>query len=155
MFNFPMQKPGELGVARQFVKSGQIGGTNYLGGTAPLTANGTTIFRLGGLCGRKAMAVRLGATAVTVPVSPGALTAKLVKYNAVTNAAVDLTQNLDLEALITREEAFVGLLAAVMDTPAAVIGPNDALEVHVVSDNATISPQPVGLVFTAEVFMLE
>jgi hypothetical protein len=156
MYNFPMQKPGSFGVQRVYVKTGQIGGTNFLGGATPLTANTTTIFRLGGFAGRSVMPTRLGATTVTVPTdADGTLVAKLVRYRASDNTAVDLTNNLDLIALVTREESFATMLSSVADTPAGVLVAGDALEVHVVSDSAAIDIQPAGLVFTAEGLVLE
>jgi len=156
MYNFPMQKPGSFGVQRVYVKTGQIGGTNFLGGASPLTANTTTIFRLGGFAGRANTPTRLGATAVTIPTdADGDIFAKLVRYRASDNTAVDLTGNLDLKALVTREESFVNLLSTVADTPAAMIVAGDALEVHVTSDSAAIDIQPAGLVFTVESLVLE
>lgn len=156
MFNFPMQKPGSFGVQRVYVKTGQIGGANFLGGASPLTANTTTIFRLGGFAGRSVTPTRLGATAVTIPAdADGAIVAKLVRYRASDNTAVDLTGNLNLETLVTREESFVNLLTAVADTPSAVLVAGDALEVHVVSNSAGIDTQPAGLVFTVEGLVLE
>lgn len=156
MYNFPMQKPGSFGVQRVYVKTGQIGGTNFLGGATPLTANTTTIFRLGGFAGRSVTPTRLGATVVTVPAdADGTIVAKLVRYRASDNTAVDLTGNLNLETLVTREESFVNLLATVADTPAAVLVSGDALEVHVVNNSAAIDTQPAGLVFTVEGLVLE
>lgn len=155
MNKYPMSKPGQLGVERQFLRTGQIGGANYLGGATPITESGTTIFRLGGLANRRACAVRLSATAVTAAVSAGGtVLAKLVKYDASADAAVDLTGTIDLEALVTREESVAEVLSSVFDTAESVLDAGDALEVHVVA-TSTIGTQPAGLVFAAECWMLE
>jgi len=152
--NYPRQKPGSFGVQRAYIKSAPIGGTNLIGGATAITASGTTIFRLGGTAGRKCMVSRFGATAVTAAISAsGTVLAKLVKYDASADAAVDLTGNIDLEALVTREEATAEVLAAVTQAQ-ATMDVGDALEVHVVSD-AAIGTQPANLVFTAEVLVLE
>lgn len=154
MFKFMNPKPGRFGVAPVFLKTGEIGGTNFLGGTAPLTASGTTIFRLGGTAGRKTRVSRLGATVVTVPVSAsGTLKATLRKYDASADAAVTLTADLDLETLTTREEGFASILTTVSDAE-LTLDVGDALEIHVVS-TAAIGTQPAGLVFTAEALVLE
>jgi hypothetical protein len=153
MFNFFRPKAGRFGTQPVYLKTGQIGGTNYLGGANPITASGTTIFRLGGTAGRRAMVGRLGATAVTVPISAsGTLLAALYRYNAATNTAVKVSGDIDLEALVTREEAFAEALALSAGT--LTLQPGDALEVHVVSTDA-IGTQPAGLVFTAEALILE
>lgn len=155
MYSFFKPKPGRFGVAPVLVNSGQIGGTNYLGGASPLTANTATTFRLGGTAGRRVAVSRFGASVVTVPAdADGTITAVLQKYNAVTNAAVTLTGPIDLEALVTREQASVPLLASV--TPAqATLGPNDTLEVVVTNNSAAIDTQPAGLVFTVELLVQE
>lgn len=153
MFNFFMPKPGRFGVLPILIKSGQIGGANYLGGATPVTASDTTIFRLGGAAGRKARFSRLGATVVTVPVSAsGTIKAAIYKYDASADAAVKLSADLDLEALTTREEGFAAALSTVSDAD-LMLDVGDALEVHVVS-TAAIGTQPAGLVFTAEVLAL-
>lgn len=154
-FNFFAPKPGRFGVIPAFAKTGQIGGTNFLGGTSPLTANSTTIFRLGGFGGRRVQFSRLGATAVTVPAdADGTILATAVKYDASADATVTLSQNLDLEALVTREEAFANPLATLTDAQITLdIG--DALEIHVVNNSAAINTQPAGLVFTVEVTVLD
>ena len=147
--NFFKPRPGRFGVAPVYLKTAQIGGANFEGGTTPLTASNTTIFRLGGFAGRRVKLSRLGATVVTVPVSAsGTLLATLRKYRAADDQVVTLTSNLDLEALVTREEAWTDVLATLSDADRA-LAPGDALEVHVVSNNA-IGTQPVGLVFTVE-----
>lgn len=153
--NFFAPKPGRFGVQTVQVRSGQIGGANFLGGASPLTANTTTIFRLGGTAGRKCRVSRFGATTVTVPAdADGAITATLRKYDASANAAVTLTGDIDLEALTTREESSVAVLGTLTDAQ-LTLEDGDALEIHVVSDSAAIDTQPAGLVFVAEVLVLE
>ena len=153
MYNFFRPKAGRFGVMPAYLKTAQIGGSNFEGGNNPLTASNTTIFRLGACAGRRAMVSRLGAVAVTVPVSAsGTLLAALYKYDASADAAVKVTGDIDLEALVTREGAFANALA--LSLADLTLDTGDALEVHVVSNNA-IGTQPAGLVFTAEVLTLE
>lgn len=153
--NFFAPKPGRFGVQTVQVRSGQIGGANYLGGATPVTANTTTIFRLGGTAGRKCRVSRFGATVVTVPAdADGTLVATLRKYDASADAAVTLTANLDLIALTTREETSAAVLGTLTDAQ-LTLDTGDALEVHVVSDSAAIDTQPAGLTFVAELLVLE
>jgi len=155
MMNFFKPKPGRFGVAPVLLNSGQIGGANYLGGASPLTANASTIFRLGGTAGRRVQFSRFGASVVTVPVdADGTITAILQKYNAVTNATVTLTPTINLEALVTREQASVGWLTSLTQV-AATLTPDDTLEVVVSNDSAAIDTQPAGLVFTVELLVQE
>lgn len=153
--NFFAPKPGRFGVASTLVQTGQIGGANFLGGASPLTANTTTIFRMGGTAGRKCRVSRLGATVVTVPAdADGAITAVLVKYDASANTTVTLTGAINLEALVTREETSVAVLGTLTDAQ-LTLDTGDALEIHVVNDSAAIDTQPAGLVFVAELLVLE
>jgi hypothetical protein len=147
--NFFQPRPGRFGVAPVYLKTAQIGGTNFEGGATPVTASGTTIFRLGGFAGRRVELSRIGATTVTVPVSAsGTILATLRKYRAADDTVVTLTGTLDLEALVTREEGFTNVLATLSDAD-RTLAAGDALEVHVVS-TAAIGTQPAGLVFTVE-----
>lgn len=144
---------GEFGVQLAYARTGQIGGSNYLGGATPLTANNTTIFRIGGFAGRKVQFHKFGATTVTVPEdADGTILAYAYKYDASADAAVALTGALDLEALVTREETSADALSSL--TSDLVFGVGDALEIHVVSNSAAIDTQPAGLVFTAEFYVL-
>ena len=153
--NFFAPKPGRFGVASTLVQTGQIGGANFLGGATPLTANTTTIFRLGGTAGRKCRVSRFGATTVTVPAdADGAITATLRKYDASADTTVTLTGNINLEALVTREETSVAVLGTLTDAQ-LTLDTGDALEIHVVNDSAAIDTQPAGLVFVAELLVLE
>jgi hypothetical protein len=154
-YNIFAPKPGRFGVQPVFVKTGPIGGSNLIGGATPLTANASTIFRLGGFAGRRVAFARLGATVVTVPAdADGAITAIAQKYNAVTDATVTLSTVLNLETLVTREEGFANPLSSL--TPAqAVFNPGDALEIVVSNDSAAIDTQPGNLIFTVELLVLE
>lgn len=153
--NFFKPKPGRFGIQPVLLQSGPIGGTNFLGGATPLTANASTTFRLGGTAGRRMQFSRFGASVVTVPVdADGTITAILQKYNAATDATVTLTPTIDLEALVTREQASVGWLASLTEA-GATLTPDDTLEVVVSSDSAAIDTQPAGLVFTVELLVQE
>jgi len=155
MYNFFKPKPGRFGVASVLLNSGQIGGADYPGGATPLTANATTTFRLGGTAGRKCMVSRFGATVVTVPAdADGAITAVLQKYDASADAVVVLTGPINLEALVTREETSVALLATVTAAQ-ATLDVGDALEIAVTNTSAAIDTQPAGLVFTTELLVQE
>lgn len=153
--NFFAPKPGRFGVQTVQARTGQIGGANFLGGATPLTANTTTIFRLGGTAGRKCRVSRFGATTVTVPAdADGTIVATLRKYDASADSAVTLTGNLDLEALVTREETSAAVLGTLTDAQ-LTLDTGDALEIHVVSNSAAIDTQPAGLTFVAELLVLE
>jgi hypothetical protein len=155
MMNFFKPKPGRFGVAPVLLSTGQIGGTNFLGGASPLTANASVTFCLGGTAGRRVQFSRFGASVVTVPVdADGTITAILQKYNALTDATVTLTPAIDLIALATREQASVGWLSSLTQA-AATLTPSDTLEVVVSSDSAAIDTQPAGLVFTVELLVQE
>jgi hypothetical protein len=98
---------------------------------------------------------RFGASVVTVPAdADGAITAILQKYNAATDATVTLTPTINLEALVTREQASVGWLASLTEAQ-ATLTPSDTLEVVVSNDSAAIDTQPAGLVFTVELLVQE
>lgn len=153
--NFFAPKPGRFGVQTVQARTGQIGGANFLGGATPLTANTTTIFRLGGTAGRKCRVSRFGATTVTVPAdADGAITATLRKYDASADSVVTLTGNINLETLVTREETSVTVLGTLTDAQ-LTLDTGDALEIHVVNDSAAIDTQPAGLTFVAELLVLE
>lgn len=152
--NYPVQKPGFFGVHRVWLQTGQIGAANYLGGASPLTANNTTIFRVG-TPPTRAMFNGFTATTVTVPAdADGAILAYAYKYDASADAAVAVSNSLDLEALVTREGTEA---APVTDGSNATVtfDTGDALEIHVVNNSAAIDTQPAGLVFVAEFLLLE
>lgn len=148
-------KPGRFGVATVQARTGQIGGSNFLGGATPLTANDTTIFRVGGFAGRKVRFSRIGATSTTVPAdADGTILAYAKKYDASANDVVTLSESLDLESLVTREETSVNYLSTATDAD-LTFDTGDALEIHVVNNSAAINTQPAGLVFVAEFLVLE
>lgn len=152
--NYPQPKPGYFGVHRIMLQSGQIGGTNFLGGVAPLTANATTIFRLGAPnCA--ALFNGFNISTVTVPADPdGTILGYIYKYDASADAAVQLSAAIDLETLVTRE-ATRATTASGLSYASAYLDEGDTLEFHVVNNSAAIDTQPAGLVVTAEVFALE
>lgn len=147
--NFFRPKPGSFGVETVSIRSGQIGPANFLGGASPLTANATTIFRLGGLGAGTYRFLGAGASALTIPAdSDGTILATVQKYNAAGDAAVTLTGNIDLEALVTRKETTASPLSTLTEAQ-ITINPGDTIEVAVVNNSAAIDTQPAGLVFTA------
>lgn len=143
-------KPGSFGDEPVVFTSGPIGGANYLGGASPLTANNTTIFRLGPVT-RRSFLRGGAASVVTVPAdADGTILATIRKYDASAAAAVTLTATLDLEALTTRAGSLFTLLSTVTNEQ-LTFEVGDAIEVHVVNNSAAIDTQPAGLVFNAEV----
>ena len=152
--NYPKQKPGFFGVQRVWLKSEIIGGTNYGGGASPLTANTTTIFRMGGAPCRCVFNALVGVTATVPSDADGTILAYAYKYDASADAAVQISAALDLEALVTREGTKAAHLSTASDAT-LTFDTGDALEIHVINNSAAINAQPAGLVFTAELLMLE
>lgn len=154
MRRYPYQKPGYFGAQRLHVNSGQIGGTNFLGGASPLTANTTTIFRLGApplSCLFDSFAVSV----VTVPAdADGTILGYIYKYDASADAAVQISASMNLEALVTREVTRATFLSTATEAQLR-LDTGDALEFHVVNNSAAIDTQPAGLVVVAEVLALE
>ncbi len=145
--------PGRFGVMIANYSSGPIGGTNFLGGATPLTANGTTIFRLGPVTSPSQFE-RLVASTTTVPVdADGTILATLRKYDAATDTVVTLSENLNLETLVTREGTAVAQLPTVT-VAQLTFNIGDTMEIHVVNNSAAIDTQPVGLVFNVEMVVL-
>jgi hypothetical protein len=131
-----------------------IGGSNYLGGASPLTANDTTIFYLPPPVGR-AVFYSFSAAVDTVPIdADGTILARVRKYDASANAWVTVSQDIDLEALTTKERNEVLRLATATDAE-LILDTGDILAVHVVNNSAAIGTQPVNLAFTAQVLMQE
>lgn len=154
MINYPKQKPGYFGVQRTYLTSAQIGGTNFQGGASPITANTTNIFRLGAPFTKCAFN-GFTATTVTVPSDPdGTMLAYIYKYDASADAAVLISAAIDLEALVTREATRALALSTATDAQ-LTLDTGDALEIHVVNNSAAITTQPAGLVFVAELLVLE
>lgn len=155
MPGFRKQKPGKFGTQYITMQTGQIGGSNMLGSTTPLTANTTTTFRLGGPP-VKCRLVKLSASCVTVGAdADGTILARAMKYASVGDAASAVSADIDLEALVTREITAVGPLSTASDATRLFNGTGDTLEINVVSNSAAIDTQPAGLVFTALFEVLE
>lgn len=154
--NYPIQKPGYFGVKRVFLQTGQIGGTNMLGGATAITANNTTIFRAGSPPCKAMFNAMTTTIGVTLPVdNDGTLTVTAYKYDASANAAVALTAaSSNLEGLVLREALRTQYLSS---ASAATLrfDEGDTLEFHVISNSAAIDTQPAGIVFVGEFFALE
>lgn len=152
---FRREKPGQFGTALIQVVSGQIGGADYLGGAAPLTANATTTFRLG-TPPVKCRLIKLAASQVTVAAdADGTTIARAMKYDAAANAQVQVSADIDLEAATTRELQVAQVYASATDPQRVFNGTTDTLEVNVVNNSAAIGTQPAGLVFTCLFEVLE
>lgn len=145
---------GRFGVQPVVVRVGPIGPADYLGGAAPLTVNGTTIFRLGSPAAGRVSVFAGGAVSVTtVPAdADGTIVGTFVKYVAATDATVTLTGNVNLEALVTREATAVTPLATLTDAQ-RTFQAGDTLEFHVVNNSAVIDTQPAGLWIAAEMLV--
>lgn len=146
--------PGRFGTQTIVLSCGPIGPANYLGGAAPLTANATTTFRLGPVpC--KCVFSKLAVSATTVPAdADGTIVATAFKYSAASNAQVQVSPAVDLEALITREGTIVRQYTAATEAALTVLE-GDTIEVNVVNNSAAIDTQPAGLVFNAELYRIE
>lgn len=141
-------QPGAFGTQYIAVSSAPIGGSDNIGGASPLTANDTTTFSLP-TPPVKCRLVKFAASVVTAPVdSDGTVLARAMKYDASADAQVTISEDIDLEALTTRELATANAKASATD-PQRVFDTGDALEVNVVNNSAAIGTQPVTLVFTA------
>ena len=154
--NFPKQKPGYFGVQRAFLQTGQIGGSNMLGGATPITANTTTIFRAGSPPSKSMFNAMTTTIGVTIPVdADGTLTVTAYKYDASANAAVALTAaSANLEGLTLREALRTGFLSTAT-AAALTFEEGDTLEFHVINNSAAIDTQPAGVVFVGEFLVLE
>lgn len=150
----PKPLPGRYGVEVVLVGSGPIGGTNLIGGASPLTANTTTKFHIPAP-GFKCAFLGLKASAVTVPAdADGTLLARVAKYDAVANAEVTVSADVNLEALVTREVSRAGKLSTATEAQ-LFIQPADTLVVNVVSNSAAIDTQPANLLFTVELARID
>lgn len=147
--------PGRFGTQLVTVQTGHIGGSNYLGGASPLTANNTTKFYLGPVpC--KCIFSRLAVSChVTVPVdADGTIVATAFKYDAVANAQVQVSPAVNLEALTLHEGTIVKQYTGATEAQ-LVLQEGDTIEVNVVNNSAAIDTQPAGLVFLAELYRVE
>lgn len=147
-------QPGRFGVMPQVLTTGPIGGTNFLGGANPLTANATNTFYAGAPPARS-MFSRLAMSCVQVPAdADGTILASAWKYDASADAAVQLTDTFNLESLVTREGSFLEPLSTATAAQ-LTFEEGDTLEIRVVSNSAAINTQPSQLVFNAEVVALQ
>lgn len=144
-------KAGRFGVMLQEASVGPIGPANYLGGASPLTANGTTIFRLGAAAAGRAAVFAGGSVSCTTVAADadGTIVGTFVRYRAATDDTVTLTANVDLEALVTREATAVVPLGTLTEAE-RTFAVGDTLEFHVVNNSAAIDTQPAGLWIKAE-----
>lgn len=147
-------RAGRYGVMTMSVGIAGVGGANFLGGASPLTANATTTFYLNPPNG-KGVVYSFAAAAVTVPVdADGTILARLRKYDASADAFVTVSEDINLEALVTKERTEVMYLATATEA-ALILDTGDLLAVDVVSNSAAIDTQPANLSFTAQYLMLE
>jgi hypothetical protein len=154
MLNHFKPQPGRFGTELITLVCGPIGPADYLGGAAPLTANATTTFRLGPVP-RKCVFARLAASATTVPAdADGTIVATAFKYDAATNAQVQISGAINLETLITREGSTANQYSSATEA-GLTLQVGDTVEVNVVNNSAGIDTQPAGLVFVAELYVLE
>lgn len=141
------KKPGRYGTDIAFV-------TALVSGTATLTANTTTIFRIPSPF-RKARFLRGNVSVTTVPAdSDGAITGVFKKYDASADDVVTLSADVDLEALVTREVTKADSAAAATEAQ-LVLDDGDCLEFHVANDSAAINTQPTNLALCVELAVLE
>lgn len=122
--------------------------------TPTLTANNTTIFKVPSPF-RKCRFLRGSVSVTQVPAdSDGTIVATFKKYDASADAAVTLSQELNLETLVTREVKKVDSAAAATEAQ-LLLDDGDQFEFHVVNDSAAINTQPTDLSICVEVAVLE
>jgi hypothetical protein len=137
-----MPRPGRFGVL-----------PNLLVGrcAAAIGDNTATTYNFGG---HPAVCVinRAMVSAGTVPASTsGTILGVLQKYDAVANAAVALTANVDLEALTAHEGTAVSLLATLTDAQ-RTLRPGDTVR-FVVTTNNTVTTAAVDLMVNVELLV--
>jgi hypothetical protein len=129
-----MPKPGRFGVL-----------PNLLAGRcdAAIGDSGTTTYNFGGHPAPCVIS-RAVVSAGTVPASSGGtILAVLQKYDASANAAVTLTANIDLEALVAKEGTAVALLSTLTDAQ-RTLDAGDTLQL-VVTTTSTVGTAAVDL----------
>lgn len=140
--NYFSPKPGRLGVLPNLV----TGRCN-----AAIGNNTTTVYNFGGHPA-KCYINRAMVSAGTVPASTsGTILAKIQKYNAAANAAVDLTANIDLEALTAHEGTAVAMLSTLTEAQQTLL-PGDTLRLSVVTNN-TVTTAAVDLMCNIELLV--
>jgi hypothetical protein len=143
-FNFFRPKPGRFGVASA-VLAGRC--------DAVIGNSGTTTYSFGGHPARCQVS-RAMVSAGTVPASSGGtILGVLQKYDAVANAAVTLTGDVDLEALTAHEGAAVPLLTT-LTSAQKTLNPGDTLR-FAVTTTSTVGTAAVDLVVNTELLVLE
>jgi len=140
MFNFFAPKPGRFGVAS----------TLLVGRCQTTMANGVT-YQFGSHPA-KCLIARATVSALTAPISSaGAVTGVLQKYDASANAAVALTDSVNLETLTSKEGTAVPLLTTLTDAQ-RTLDVGDTLQFVITS--GAIDTQPVDLMVNTELFVL-
>lgn len=138
-------KPGRFGFSPAILSSGICGA---------LTANATT--KLGiGASPKRACITAVAAVCSTVAAdADGTTLATLKKYDASADAAVTLSSALDLEAM-TANEASAFTITTTLTDAQRMLDTGDFLYVDVVNNSLAIDTQPVNLIFTAEISIVE
>ena len=137
-----MPRPGRFGVLPDLL-AGRC--------AAAIGDNTTTTYNFGG---HPAVCVinRAMVSAGTVPASTsGTILGVLQKYDAVANAAVALTGNVDLEALTAHEGTAVSLLSTLTDAQ-RTLRPGDTVR-FVVTTNNTVTTAAVDLAVNVELLV--
>lgn len=142
--NFFRPKPGRFGVASSVI----VGRC-----AAAIGDSTTTVYNFGAHPARCEIA-RAVVSAGTVPASAGGtIVGVLQKYDASANAAVTLSGNVDLEALVAHEGTAIPLLTTLTDAQ-KTLDTGDTLRFSVVT-TSTVGTAAVDLVVNTEVLVLE
>ena len=153
--NYPRSKSGFFGVQRFTLQTGEWGGTNFLGGATPFTANPTTKVHAGSPFTKSRFAGFTFTIGTTIPIdADGTLTVTAYKYDASANAEVVLSAAVQMEGQTLREAVRTVALASATDAE-LLFDEGDTLEFHVISNSASIDTQPAGVVFVGEFLALE
>jgi hypothetical protein len=140
--NFFAPKPGRLGVLPNVVTGRCV---RAIGNTT------TTQYNFGGHPA-KCYINRAIVSALVVPASSGGtILATLRKYDAVANADVTLTGNIDLEALTANEGTAVSLLSTLTEAQQTLL-PGDTLRFVVVT-TSTVTTAEVDLMVNVELLV--
>jgi len=141
--------PGRYNTEIIYKSLGGIGGTNFLGGASPLTANATTTFYLGSFH-RVCAFLRFSVVALTVPVdADGTILARLMVVATDGTTRRQVSEDINLEALTAKASTKSDRKAGISDA-ANTLKVGETLEVDVVNNTASIDTQPAQLVFTVE-----
>lgn len=138
--------PGRYGTFPVYVRSSP--------GANPLTANTTTRIRLGGL-GRRCRFLRLTSCQSTLAAdADGAVLAHVSKFESDGTTVRVLSADLNLETQTVDVPSSVGVYTSAAEKH-LVIKANEQLLIDVVNDSAAINTQPVNLLFTIELALLD